>query len=195
MGAALHFDLWVPNFGVQEYMGYPPEALEVFPHAWEFSQGSMHPGDAPGLGVDIDRDARRQVSVRPGLSAGGAPGRRHVVELVKQNEVSRHEYDHQQRPPLGRGEPPEGMLRRAAVASTIGTAAEYYDFFVYATAAVLFFGKLFFPSSDPDGWHRGGVRDLRGGLPLPGPARPSAASGSATSATSWAARRRWWRPS
>ncbi|ARP82716.1 MFS transporter [Bordetella genomosp. 8] len=44
---------------------------------------------------------------------------------------------------------PTGMLRRAAVASTIGTAAEYYDFFVYATAAVLFFGKLFFPSSDP----------------------------------------------
>lgn len=49
----------------------------------------------------------------------------------------------------GRDDPPEGMLRRAAVASTIGTAAEYYDFFVYATAAVLFFGKLFFPSSDP----------------------------------------------
>jgi MFS family permease len=44
---------------------------------------------------------------------------------------------------------PNTMLRRAAVASTIGTAAEYYDFFVYATAAVLFFGKLFFPSSDP----------------------------------------------
>ncbi|AOB32097.1 MFS transporter [Bordetella sp. H567] len=50
---------------------------------------------------------------------------------------------------VGQGERPEGMLRRAAVASTIGTAAEYYDFFVYATAAVLFFGKLFFPSSDP----------------------------------------------
>jgi MHS family shikimate/dehydroshikimate transporter-like MFS transporter len=44
---------------------------------------------------------------------------------------------------------PQTMLRRAAVASTIGTAAEYYDFFVYATAAVLFFGKLFFPSADP----------------------------------------------
>lgn len=51
--------------------------------------------------------------------------------------------------PAGEGTSSAGMLRRAAVASTIGTAAEYYDFFVYATAAVLFFGKLFFPGSDP----------------------------------------------
>jgi MHS family shikimate/dehydroshikimate transporter-like MFS transporter len=41
------------------------------------------------------------------------------------------------------------MLRRVAFASTIGTAAEYYDFFVYGTAAVLVFGAKFFPSSDP----------------------------------------------
>ncbi|WP_347558403.1 MFS transporter [Robbsia sp. KACC 23696] len=38
--------------------------------------------------------------------------------------------------------------RRVAMASTIGTIAEYYDFFVYGTAAALVFGKLFFPSSD-----------------------------------------------
>ena len=54
MGAALHFDLWVPNFGVQEYMGFPEQALDVFPHAWRFDQGMMHPGEAPGHGVDID---------------------------------------------------------------------------------------------------------------------------------------------
>ncbi len=41
------------------------------------------------------------------------------------------------------------MLRRVAMASTIGTAAEYYDFFVYGTAAVLVFGAKFFPASDP----------------------------------------------
>jgi len=41
------------------------------------------------------------------------------------------------------------MLRRVAFASTIGTVAEYYDFFVYGTAAVLVFGQKFFPSSDP----------------------------------------------
>ncbi|MFD1802454.1 MFS transporter [Mixta tenebrionis] len=41
------------------------------------------------------------------------------------------------------------LIRRVASASAIGTAAEYYDFFAYGTAAVLFFGPLFFPSSDP----------------------------------------------
>ncbi|MDC9821306.1 MFS transporter [Pectobacterium polonicum] len=41
------------------------------------------------------------------------------------------------------------VIKRVATASAIGTAAEYYDFFAYGTAAVLFFGQLFFPSSDP----------------------------------------------
>lgn len=41
------------------------------------------------------------------------------------------------------------LIKRVATASAIGTAAEYYDFFAYGTAAVLFFGHLFFPSSDP----------------------------------------------
>lgn len=46
-------------------------------------------------------------------------------------------------------QPDPAMLRRVALASTIGTAAEYYDFFVYGTAAVLVFGQKFFPASDP----------------------------------------------
>jgi len=69
MGAALHFDLWVPNFGVQEYMGFPKEALDVFPHAWTFDRGTMHPGEAPGHGVDIDERTRSALSLRPGLPA------------------------------------------------------------------------------------------------------------------------------
>lgn len=39
--------------------------------------------------------------------------------------------------------------RRVLVASLVGTAVEFYDFYVYATAASLFLGPLFFPSSDP----------------------------------------------
>jgi MFS family permease len=39
--------------------------------------------------------------------------------------------------------------RRAAVAATIGSVIEWYDFFLYATASALIFPKLFFPSADP----------------------------------------------
>jgi mannonate dehydratase len=54
MGAALHFDTWVPNFGIQEYMRHTPETDEVFPHAYRFEAGLLFPGDQPGHGVDID---------------------------------------------------------------------------------------------------------------------------------------------
>jgi mannonate dehydratase len=54
MGAALHFDSWVPNFGIQEYMRHTPETDAVFPHAYRFEAGLLHPGAAPGHGVDID---------------------------------------------------------------------------------------------------------------------------------------------
>jgi mannonate dehydratase len=56
MAAALHFDLSVPNFGLQEYMRHTPETDAVFPHAYSFSSGSLHPGNEPGLGVDIDEN-------------------------------------------------------------------------------------------------------------------------------------------
>ena len=54
LAAALHFDLSVHNFGIQEYMRHTEETDKVFPHAYYFENGSMHPGDRPGLGVYID---------------------------------------------------------------------------------------------------------------------------------------------
>src|SRR5262245_13947869 len=67
--------------------------------------------------------------------------------------------------PRGRGETPmvstdataftlspaehQVQLRRAVIASTIGTAIEWYDFFLYSTVTGLVFAKLFFPNSDP----------------------------------------------
>src|SRR5215217_4461042 len=40
-------------------------------------------------------------------------------------------------------------IRKVIVASLIGTSLEWYDFFIYGTAAALVFNKLFFPSFDP----------------------------------------------
>jgi mannonate dehydratase len=60
MAAALNFDLWVPNFGIQEYMRHTDATDAVFPHAYTFEDGALHPGDAPGLGVDYDEDEARK---------------------------------------------------------------------------------------------------------------------------------------
>src|SRR5262245_48536772 len=40
-------------------------------------------------------------------------------------------------------------VRRAVVASAVGTAIEWYDFFLYSVAAALIFPHQFFPNSDP----------------------------------------------
>ena len=42
-----------------------------------------------------------------------------------------------------------GELRKAVIAATVGTTIEWYDFFIYGTAAGLIFPKLFFPNEDP----------------------------------------------
>src|SRR5687767_13778631 len=48
-----------------------------------------------------------------------------------------------------RTEPQHGSVRMVALASLIGTTIEWYDFFLYGTAAALVFNRLFFPNSDP----------------------------------------------
>jgi mannonate dehydratase len=54
MAAALHFGLAIHNFGIQEHMPHTPLTDQVFPHAYTFEAGYMHPGEASGLGVEID---------------------------------------------------------------------------------------------------------------------------------------------
>src|ERR1700728_2970228 len=44
---------------------------------------------------------------------------------------------------------PVNSARRVLFASLIGTTIEFFDFYIYATAAVLIFPKLFFPDADP----------------------------------------------
>ncbi|HEX3385794.1 MAG TPA: MFS transporter, partial [Mucilaginibacter sp.] len=46
-------------------------------------------------------------------------------------------------------ETPKNPIRRILVASLIGTTIEYFDFYIYLTAAALVFPKLFFSASDP----------------------------------------------
>ncbi|ANG63174.1 bifunctional D-altronate/D-mannonate dehydratase [Marinobacterium aestuarii] len=65
MGAALHFDTWVPNFGIQEHMPHSEETYEVFPHAYRFDQGYFTPGETPGHGVDIDEKQAARYPYKP----------------------------------------------------------------------------------------------------------------------------------
>jgi mannonate dehydratase len=65
MGAALHFDAWVPNFGIQEYMHHSRETLQVFPHDYTFRHGRLFCGESPGHGVDIDEKLAERYPYSP----------------------------------------------------------------------------------------------------------------------------------
>ena len=65
MGAALHFDTWIPNFGIQEYMRHSQETDAVFPHDYRFEDGALHVGDTPGHGVDIDETLAAKYPYKP----------------------------------------------------------------------------------------------------------------------------------
>jgi mannonate dehydratase len=67
MGCALHFDLWVPNFGVQEYMRHLPETDAVFPHSYWFADGHLHPGEDAGHGVSFDETLAKKYPYDPAL--------------------------------------------------------------------------------------------------------------------------------
>ena len=65
MAAALHLDLAIHNFGIQEYMEHQPLAGEVFRTSYRFEDGMLHPGDAPGLGVEYDEAAAERFPYTP----------------------------------------------------------------------------------------------------------------------------------
>lgn len=60
MGAALHFDYWVPNFGIQEHMAHSEQMESVFTRAYKFEDGYFTPGEVPGHGVDINEQLAAQ---------------------------------------------------------------------------------------------------------------------------------------
>lgn len=57
MAAALHLGLALHNFGIQEYMRHSAATLEVFRTSYTFENGLLHPGEQPGIGVDLDLGA------------------------------------------------------------------------------------------------------------------------------------------
>ena len=65
MAAALHLDIAVHNFGIQEYMQHSATTLEVFRTSYTFADGLLHPGDNPGLGVDLDEEAAARFEYAP----------------------------------------------------------------------------------------------------------------------------------
>ena len=82
MAAALHFDLSVHNFGIQEYMPHTAETDRVFPHAYTFAERRDAPGRRARTRRRYRRDAGRDVPVSAGVSAGRAARRRHHARLV-----------------------------------------------------------------------------------------------------------------
>jgi mannonate dehydratase len=65
MAAALHVDLSIPNFGMQEYMGHRDPAGDLFATSYAFHDGYMHPGDQPGLGVSFNEEAAAEFPYQP----------------------------------------------------------------------------------------------------------------------------------
>ncbi|GAB4005807.1 D-galactonate dehydratase family protein [Glycomyces albus] len=56
MAAAMHLGLAVHNFGIQEYMMHGERTDRVFEQSFTWTDGHLHPGDEPGLGVGLDLD-------------------------------------------------------------------------------------------------------------------------------------------
>ncbi len=65
LAAALHLDLAIHNFGIQEYMHHGALTNDVFRQTHTFENGYLHPGDAPGLGVELDEDAAARFPYQP----------------------------------------------------------------------------------------------------------------------------------
>jgi mannonate dehydratase len=56
MAAAMHLGLAIHNFGIQEYMHHGAKTDQVFQQSFTWKEGLLHPGDQPGLGVQLDID-------------------------------------------------------------------------------------------------------------------------------------------
>lgn len=59
--AQMNFNMWVPNFGIQEFIGFGTQKLnEVFKYDVEIKKGLLYMEDKPGLGVEFDEAAAKK---------------------------------------------------------------------------------------------------------------------------------------
>ena len=74
--ANVHLDVTLPNFGIQEFTGFPDVLREVFPGGPELRDGSLYPADAPGLGIDLDEELAARYPLGPAMAQfdGGVVG-------------------------------------------------------------------------------------------------------------------------
>src|SRR5450759_1309519 len=81
MAAALHLDLAIHNFGIQEYMRHSQATDEVFTQSFSFKDGYLHPGEQPGLGVELDE-----------LSAGKYPYQGAYLTINRLQDGTMHDW-------------------------------------------------------------------------------------------------------
>ncbi len=79
--AAVHIDVAIPNFGVQEWVTFPELVHEVLPGACRFRDGYAYPSESPGLGIDFDEALARR-----------HPYQRAYMPLVRREDGSMHVY-------------------------------------------------------------------------------------------------------
>ena len=84
LAAALHFDISVNNFGIQEYMLHAKETDEVFPHTYSFKRRIPASRRRPWFGRRLQRETRGKVFLPAGLFARKPEAGRHDVQLVAQ---------------------------------------------------------------------------------------------------------------
>jgi mannonate dehydratase len=65
LAAQLHVGLAIHNYGIQEYMEHSAATNSVFLQTMTFEDGYLHPGDSPGLGVELDEQAAASFAYSP----------------------------------------------------------------------------------------------------------------------------------
>lgn len=63
--AQLHVGLAIHNFGIQEYMEHSSATNSVFQASMTFREGYLHPGDTPGIGVELNEEAAGRFPYQP----------------------------------------------------------------------------------------------------------------------------------